>query len=150
MPRRPKRKRKRAAGLWYLVQDGDILETSSTKSDLLSLRSTYSSLNIDCRVISKREYEKTEKTLNQERRKEVVERNKLIAEQDSRLCDALVIDNKRKRSIEEEPKQDVKRPRELPKESNRTKMLEPKESKRTKILESYKRLYPTHYTWKTS
>ena len=130
MPR--KRKRKRNTLLWYLVQDNDILESSSNKSDLLSLSKSYISLNIDCSVVSKTEYEKAQKRAKVERHQELARRNEIRAKQDASLCEALVMDQIETSDTE------VK-----------TATL-PKESKRLEILESYKRLYPTRYTWQNS
>ena len=132
MPRKRKRKRNSARSLWYLVQDNDILESSCNKGDLLSLSKSYIALNIDCTVVSKTEYEKAQKEANLKRRHELARRNEIRAKQDASLREALVMDQIETTDTE------VK-----------TATL-PKESKRLEILESYKRLYPTRYTWQNS
>lgn len=127
MPRKRKRKRNSATLLWYLVQDNDILESSCNKSDLLSLSKSYIALNIDCSVVSKTEYEKAQKRANVERRRELAKRKEIRAEQDASLCEALLKDQTNECSS---------KPPQVS-----------KETKRMEIVESYKRLYPTHYTW---
>ncbi len=151
MPRRRKRKRKQNNGvLWYLVQDGDILESSNDKSELISLCNTYKSLNTICDVVSQQKYNEDQKALLLRRRNELLQRESLIKSQDDSMHEALMMDNnKRKREHRENDEQPIqKRYKEaqIIEEEQRCK-IKTKDEKRMEILESYKTLYPMAYVW---
>lgn len=156
------RKRKRKQTSWYLVQAGDILERSSDKQELVDLCKVYLSLNTNCSVVSKSEYDREQKDINKserirkkQRRRDLEKRQELMESQNAIMEEATIMDKKRKRNdemYESRKSSDFKRSKTTEKSlNNKATVSECKglsrDEKRSQISESYKTLYPRSYNW---
>ena len=153
------RKRKRKQTSWYLVQAGDILERSSDKQELVDLCKVYVSLDTNCSVVSKSEYDREQKDINKserirkkQRRRDLEKRQELMDSQNAIMEEATIMDKKRKRNdemYESRKSSDFKRSKTTQNHQGEgeCKGLLSRDEKRSQILESYKTLYPRSYKW---
>lgn len=142
MPRRRKRKRKPVTNIYYLVQNGDIVEVGDTRTELQNLQRYYKQTGMDCCLMTKLQYERQKKNIEENQKQIRIER-KIIQEQQDQEMEVCIQQEQLQKDQASMAIEDKLS------ESMRLDYIKPTNlvDRRQLIVRSYKKLYPIGYTY---
>tara|TARA_B100001094_G_scaffold261688_1_gene262564 strand:+ start:1583 stop:2017 length:435 start_codon:yes stop_codon:yes gene_type:complete len=144
MPRRRKRKRKPNSNnnIYYLVQNGDIVEVGDTRTELQNLQRYYKQTGMDCCLMTKLQYERQQHMVQENEKHLILERKRIQEQQDHEMQVCIQQDQLQKdqTSMAIEDKLSEMMRLEYIKPTNLV-------DRRQLIVRSYKKLYPVGYTY---
>ena len=142
MPRKRKRKRKPNSNIYYLVQNGDIVEVGDTRTELQNLQRYYKQSGMDCCLMTKLQYERQQHMIQEKQKHLILERKRIQEQQDQEMQVCIQRDQLQKdqalMAIEDKLSESMRLDYIKP-----TNLVE----RRQLILRSYKKLYPIGYTY---
>ncbi len=142
MPRKRKRKRKPNSNIYYLVQNGDIVEVGDTRTELQNLQRYYKQIGMDCCLMTKLQYERQQHMIQEKQKHLILERKRIQEQQDQEMQVCIQRDQLQKdqalMAIEDKLSESMRLDYIKP-----TNLVE----RRQLILRSYKKLYPIGYTY---